>query len=122
MNEEEKNQITKEKKKTQKEVLYFDICVYNMCVYIYIYIYHKFDDVQGRVSGFESFDADVEAVLEGLLSRKAALRRQSQRDVAGAAVECYGPPHHSLSLSLTSHALSPSSECTWNLEAPGLEE
>ena len=86
-------------KKRKRHKNRFCILIYACIICACIYIYHKFDDVQGRVSGFESFDADVEAVLEGLLSRKAALRRQSQRDVAGAAVECYGPPHHSFSLS-----------------------
>lgn len=55
--------------------------------------HHKFNNIQRRFVGFESFNAYTEAVAEGFLARVAAVRRQGEWDVPGAAVESYCPPH-----------------------------
>lgn len=42
---------------------------------------NKLNHVERRQYGFESFDADLEAVAKGLLARLAALRWYRERDV-----------------------------------------
>lgn len=55
--------------------------------------HHKFNNIQRRLLGFESLNADLQATAEGFLTRLAAFGWQWEGDVAGAAVKSYCPPH-----------------------------
>lgn len=64
------------------------------------FTYHKFDNVKGRLLGFESIHADLQAVSHRCFTWLTSLCGQRDRDVPGAALYSYGPPHfHSLSAS-----------------------